>query len=93
MNEEGMDASDLMAFITTIGLEILGLISFIIDESFSFIPDFLGLVFLGGWRKMKRKKSKKFWFAFLGELTPYLGAFFFWLLYLVSDLKSKHEKS
>lgn len=89
---DDFDALDVFVLMITFLIEILGIVFAFVGESFSFILDIIGVIAIGGWRKIKRKKSKKFYFAFLGELIPYLGAFFFWLWYLLSDLTSAYGK-
>jgi len=86
MNNQEISTADIMAFILALGLDIFGIVCVLLDESLSLIPDFLGLLFLGSWRRITKRKSKKFWLAFLGELIPYLGSFVFWLLYTFSEI-------
>lgn len=86
MNNQETSVTDIMALILALGLDIFGILCPLIDENLSFIPDFLGLLFLGSWRGITKRKSKRFWLAFLGELIPYLGCFIFWLLYTISEI-------
>jgi hypothetical protein len=81
-----------------------------IGETLSFVPDILGLIFLGGreiflkrrraisqagkakakaMMKAKGKHGLKFLFAFFVELLPFIGAFPFWTLYVLSEAKRK----
>lgn len=98
-------------------LDIFGLICLILSftigtevgETLSFVPDVLGLVFIGSREMFMRrrraisqvgkiraqaitrargKRGLKFLFAFFGELLPFIGAFPFWTLYILSESKA-----
>ena len=98
-------------------LDLFGLICLILSftigpevgESISFVPDILGLIFIGGremfikrrkafgqvgavrsraFAKAKRKGGLKFFLAFFGEILPFIGAFPFWTIYVLSESRA-----
>lgn len=97
-------------------LDLFGFICFLftltigtdVGETLSYVPDLLGLLFIGGARMfqqrrrafaqakkvraqalMKAKKSGagKFFLTFFGEILPFVGAFPFWTIYILSEAR------
>ena len=91
-----------------IALDLLGLFIFILDLLgigliISFVPDIIGLIFIGGWmlfrtgrvtvtkkaQKTGKKLFKRLGLAFLGELIPFFGdVAFCWTLAVYFELKN-----
>lgn len=83
---DGLNPGGVMVKAAAIMLDGFGLFCFFLSAggdpslgmSLSFIPDILGIFFLGGPRLMKKKasgskKNKRFLLTVIGEVSPLLG--------------------